>query len=336
MKAYLLKKTGSPSVLKISDVEEPELRPGQVKIRVKCIGLNYAEILSRKGQYNWAPKRPYVPGMEAYGEIVEVGEGVTKHRLGDLVITGSQTGSYAEYICVPEYMAFGAISSLSAEENAALLVNYMTAWVALVKLGKISSEDKVLIHAGAGGVGTAAIQIAKAIGAEVFATASKDHKIQLISDLGADHAINYAKQDFAAYIRENGGGIDLALEVVGGEVYRKSVELLNPFGRLVVAGFASISFNKWNPYTWWKTWKDAPKVNVMNMAIGSYGIMATHIGYLTSNEEIATEESDHMIKFLAQHNIKPVVGRTFSFDEMGAAHDWIESRQSVGKVVVKF
>ncbi len=335
MKAYLLKKTGSTKVLQIHEVEEPNPGPDQVKVKVSHIGINYAEILSRRGQYQWAPGKPYIPGMEAYGEVVGVGGQVKKLKVGDKVITGSQYGSYAEFITVPEYLAFQGIDEFDGEQNAALLVNYMTAWVALVKMGRVQKSDTVLIHAAAGGVGTAAVQMAKAMDTIVFGTASQSYKLDLVKDLGADHAIDYSKEDFADYIKERSGGIDFVLEVVGGEVYRKSIEILNPFGRLVVIGFASISFNKWNPFTWWKTWKDAPKADVLKMAVGSYGVMGSHIGYLTANEEIAINESGEMISFIRKHGIKPVVGKVFDFDELPAAHDYMESRKSVGKIIVK-
>jgi NADPH2:quinone reductase len=334
MKAYLLKNTGKPDVLTIQEVKEPSPGENDVKVKILSIGINYAEILSRRGQYQWTPKRPYIPGMESYGEIVEIGSKVKSHKVGDLVMTGSQFGAYAEYICVPDYMAFPANPQFTATENAALLVSYMTAWVALVKLGRISSQDKVLIQAAAGGLGTAAVQIAKAMGCEVYGTASRPNKIQLLSELGVDHPINYAEQDFEQYIKANGGGVDLVLEVVGGSVYQKSLSVLNPFGRLIITGFASITFKKWNPITWWKTWKDAPKVNVMKMAEGSYGVMGTHLGYLTNNKEIALHESQALIEFLNHHKIQPMVGRSFAFENLPEAHRWIESRDNYGKTVV--
>ncbi len=335
MKAYLLRKAGAPDSLKIEEVSEPTPKSGEVKIKISHIGLNYAEILSRRGQYSWAPKKPYIPGMEAFGEVVEVGEGVDSVKVGYKVIAGSQYGSYAEYICVRQYLAFPAPNGYSPEEAVSFLVNYMTAWVALKKLGRIESGEKVLIQAAAGGVGTAAVQLAKAFGGIVFGTASKDEKLNLLSELGCDYPINYASTDFKQFIEGQAGGVDLVLEVVGGDVFKKSIELLNPFGRLVVVGFASISLKKWNPFTYWKTWKDAPKVNVLKMAQGSYGIMGTHIGYLTGNEEISKNEGKAMTDFVEKHGIRPVVGKIFSFDHMAAAHEWIESRQSVGKVIVK-
>ena len=334
MKAYLLKKSGRPEVLKIHEVPEPVISKGHVKIKVQHIGVNYAELLSRQGKYSWAPKRPYIPGMEGVGEVIEVGEGCKRITVGQQVIFGGQYGSYAEQIAVPEYMVFPVLHHMNAEENAAFLVNYITAWVVLFKLGRIQSEDKVLVQAAAGGVGTAAVQLAHKLGAEVYGLAGSEDKLKLVKELGANEAINYRSSNWDSTIKEKSGGVDIVLELVGGEVFRKSRALLNPFGKMAVAGYASIPFQKWNPYSWWLTWKNAPKVSLMAMAKKSQGIMATHIGYLTQDPEIVENNYQELADYMVKHDIKPIVGKVFSFDQMPQAHAWIESRKSVGKVIV--
>ncbi len=337
MKAYQLTKTGKPKVLKISEAEKPAPEKDEILIKTEAIGINYAEILSRKGQYQWAPEKPYIPGMEAYGEIVAIGSEVKSYKVGDRVICGGQYGSYAEYFCTKEWLAFPGIKGFSAEENAALLVNFMTAWVALVKQGRLAKGEQVLIHAGAGGVGSAAIKLGKALGCKVYATAGSDEKVELMKSLGADIPINYRTQDFVQTLNKQGvKSVDFVLEVVGGEVFKKSIELLHPFGRLVVAGYASIPFKKWNPFTWWPTWRDAPKAQIMYMAKKSIGIYATHIGYLTGNEEVAKQVVGEMYDFVSKNQIKPLVGKTFDFDQMAQAHAFMESRKSTGKIIVKF
>ncbi len=335
MKAYLLRNHGQPGVLKIAEVIEPVPEANQVKIKVRYIGINYAEILSRRGQYNWAPKKPYIPGMEGMGEIVELGSAVKTHKLGDLVIFGNQTGAYAEYITVSDYMALPALPSFSEEENGAFLVTFMTAWISLFKMGRIKPEDVVLIHAAAGGVGTAAVQLASKFGSTVYGTASNSEKLELIKKLGAKSAINYQTEDFFDIIKDQEGGVDYVLEVVGGEVFKKSVELLNPFGRLVVTGYASIPFKRWNPWSWWLTWRDAPKAPIMNMAKNSYGILASHIGYLIEKPEIVKNNWSELVEFVQLHEIKPIISKIFDFDELPMAHEYMESRKSYGKILVK-
>ncbi len=334
MRAYEFRRSGKPEVLKLTEVPEPSPKENEVKVKIECIGINYAEILSRKGMYGWAPKKPYTPGMEAFGEIVEVGTEVEKLKVGEKVIVGRQYGSYAEYICTEQHLCFPAIEDFTPAENAAYLVNFMTAWVALKKMCKVSKGDRVLIHAAAGGVGTAAVQIGKALGCTVYGTASKKGKLELIEKLGATKAINYATQDFYEEIINDGGKLDSVLEVVGGEVFKKSLKLLKPFGSLAVIGFASINFKKWNPISWWRTWKDAPKVKILSMMKRSQGIFASHIGYLTGNTEVTSQIWEELKSFTEEHKLKPVVGKTFDFSEMPEAHRYMESRESVGKIVV--
>ena len=335
MQGYVLKRSGKSEVLKLQALPEPEVQAGQIKIKVQYIGINYAEVLSRKGQYSWAPKRPYTPGMEGFGQVVAIGEGVTQHQVNDWVVFGGQYGGYAEYTVVPAFMAFAAPAGYTPEQSAALLVNYMTAWVALVRLARIQPTDKVLIQAAAGGVGTAAVQIAAKWGCEVFGTAGAEEKLLLLKKLGASLAINYRTDDFYDRLEKYCGGVDVVLEMVGGEVFRKSKALLLPFGRIVVAGYASIPFNKWNPWSWWLTWKEAPKVQLMAMAKKTSGIMATHIGYLTQNQQVVQQQYQAMVQFIETHDIKPVVGRVFDFAELPQAHAFMESRQSTGKILVK-
>ncbi|SVC62193.1 uncharacterized protein METZ01_LOCUS315047, partial [marine metagenome] len=282
MKSYILKKYGNPDVLKIANCPEPV--PGSEEIRVKIgkIGLNYAEVQSRKGLYGWAPKLPYTLGMEAFGYVDMIGESVNSRKVGERVIVGCQYGTYAEKIVIPERQALSPIISFSDDENSAFAVNYLTAWVALMKVARLKSNDTVLVHAAAGGVGTAAVQIAKKFGCNVIGTASKNEKIEMLNNLGIDMAINYLHEDFEEIIKHkmNNNGVDVVLEVVGGDVFKKSMKLLNPFGRTVVAGFASLNLKKMNPISWVNTWKDIPRAKVADLAESSTGLLATHLGYL--------------------------------------------------------
>ncbi|MEP1033123.1 zinc-binding dehydrogenase [Ekhidna sp.] len=334
MKAYRLRKTGKTRVLKVEDIHEPTPKSKELKIKVITIGINYAEILSRKGQYSWAPKKPYVMGMECYGEVIEMGNDAVKYKVGDHVIVGQQYGSYAEYVCAPEHLCFPAFKEFTAEENAAYLVNFMTAWVALKKLCRVEAGERVLIQAAAGGVGTAAVQIGSALKCKVYGTASKDEKLELIKKLGGT-PINYRTNDFYSEIIKDGGKVHCVLETVGGDVFKKSMKLLDSFGRLVVIGFASMNFKIWNPFSWVKTYIDAPKVNMMNMAIESKGVFASHIGYLTENENLTSGIWDELHAFTKDNNLKPVVGKVFDFSDLPDAHTYMESRDSVGKIVIK-
>lgn len=308
----------------------------EVRVRIERIGINYAEVLSRKGLYRWAPELPYVPGMEAYGEIDAVGEGAGHRGLGEKVIVGAQYGCYAEWVTVPEAQALAAIPFYSPEENAAFGVNYMTAWISLMKMARVRATDTVLVTAAAGGVGTAAVQLARALGCTVYGTAGSDEKVARLRDMGIDGAVNYEKEDFEKRIRSvtEGRGVDVVLELVGGTVYRKSVHLLVPFGRIVVSGFASLDLNRWNPVSWIRAWRAIPRMNLSDMGVRSYGVLATHIGYLLNDMLRLREVWRELTAFVDEHAIRPVVGATFPFEQIGKAHELMESRQSIGKIVI--
>lgn len=337
MRAIVLERHGSPSVLGVSEIAAPAPTGDQVTVRIEAIGLNYAEILSRKGLYGWAPRLPYILGMEACGTIDAVGPEADPSRVGERVLVTRQTGCYAERVVVRGHLALPAIAGFSVEENAAFPVQFMTAWVAFFEMARLRPTDRVWITAAAGGVGTAAVQIAKKFGCTVVAGVGSDEKLDLVRRLGADVAINYRRPDFEDELRRatGGKGIDVALEVVGGEVFRATLRQLAPFGRIVVVGFAGLDLQKWNPISWYRTWRDMPKVRFMRLLKGSHAFMATHLGYLMADPQRLLDTWTALTAFVRQHGIRPVVGQTFAFDEMAAAHRLIESRHSTGKVVVR-
>ncbi len=336
MRAYVLKKSGDASVLKISNLKSSTPYPNEVLVKIETIGLNYAEIQSRKGLYGWAVKRPYVLGMEACGTIIKTGSRVNNLQVGQQVIVVSQYGCYAEEVVLPATQVLPVQPGFTSAENAAYAVQFMTAWVALIEICRIRATDRVLIQAAAGGVGTAAVQIAKAMGCQVFGTASNPAKLDLLKSLRIDHAINYSDTDFVEYIhdRTNGEGVDAVLEVVGGDVFRKSLALLNPFGRMAVVGFASLNLKKINPLSWWKTWRDIPRVKIDKMALGSQVVGASHLGYLLQDTERMLKIWNEMTRFTQEHNLKPIIGHEYKFEEMAEAHTLMESRGSHGKIVV--
>lgn len=335
MRAVELRATGRPSVLAPSDLPEPVPGAGEVRVRLDYTGINYAEILSRKGLYTWAPERPYILGMEGAGVIDDVGDDVDPAQVGRQVMVGTQFGCYAEKVVVPEERAIPAVESFTMEENAAFPVNYMTAWVALVEMARVGEGDRVVVTAAAGGVGTAAVQLAARLGCEVYGLVGSREKLDLVRSLGAVEALSYGDSDCFQRLRALSGGADVVLETVGGRVYRESQSLLNPFGRIVVAGFASLDPKRWNPLSWWRTWRDLPRARVGELAEASTGVMATHLGYLLNEPARLQAIFGRLRAFVADMEIKPVVGRVFPFEEVAAAHAFVESRASVGKVLLR-
>ena len=347
MRAIVLYRHGGPDVLRVSTVPDPTPGPGEARVRIEAIGVNFAEVLSRKGRYGWAPPMPYTPGMEATGTIELLGPGVEQRAIGDRVIVGAQHGAYAEKIVVPARQALPAIASFSIEENAAIAVNYLTAWVALMecaappsrpgRMARLRPADRLLVTAAAGGVGTAAVQIATRFGCATAGLAGSDTKLETIRALGAESAVNYRRADFEERLRVAAGrdGFDVALETVGGEVLRAVWPVLAPFGRVVVAGFASLSLQWWNPVSWLRAWRDLPRADIRSLAPASHGLLATHIGYLLADPPRLARVWEDLMAFVGAHGIRPVIGATFAFEDMREAHRLMESRRSVGKIVVR-
>jgi NADPH:quinone reductase-like Zn-dependent oxidoreductase len=329
IRQYLLRRHGAPDILELARGPSPVAGPGDVGVRVSAIGVNYAEILSRKGLYGWAPKMPYVPGMEAAGVIDALGPGVTDRVLGEPVVVGTQFGCYAERVVVPAVRALPGVAGYSAEENAAFAVNYATAWVALMEMARLRPADRVLVTAAAGGVGTAAVQLATAFGCDVIGAVGSDAKTDRVISLGARRGMTYGA------IRSQVKDVDVVLELVGGPVYRDALETLAPFGRLVVAGFASLNLQRWNPWSWWRTWRDIPRASIADLAQASRGVLASHLGYLLDDPPRLLGVWRDLTAFVERHGIRPVIGATFPFERMAEAHRLIESRRSVGKVVVE-
>jgi len=337
MRAYLLDRHGAASFLKIHDLPDPVPAADEAVVAVETIGLNWAEVQSRLGYYGWAPELPYVLGMEAYGEVVALGRGATGRAIGDKVIVGTQYGCYAERVAVPAARLRPAIEGYTPEENAAFGVNYTTAWVALFELARLRAGDRVLVDAAAGGVGTAAVQLARHAGAEVIGLAGSGDKLELLRELGVAAAINYreAGYDTAVLRATKGAGVDVLLALVAGETFRRNMRLLAPFGRAVVAGVAGLRYRGSNPLTWWGAWRDMPRADLRQLFPRSQGVMATHIGYLLDQPERLEGAWNRLRGFVLEHGIRPVVGATFAFEEIADAHARMEARQTTGKVVVR-
>jgi NADPH2:quinone reductase len=335
-RAILLERHGGVELLRPRLLPRGEPGAGEVGVRVRAIGVNYAEVQSRRGLYGWAPPLPYVLGMEACGEITGVGPGVAPDRLGERVVIGAQYGCYTDHVVVPSSQALPALEGFSDEENAAFLVNYLTAWIALVEMARLREGDRLLVTAAAGGVGTAAVQIGKRAGARVIGGVGSRAKLARVLELGAEHAVCYGDADLASEVRGVVGetGVDVVLETVGGAVFRQSLDLLAPFGRMVVAGFAGFALRRTNPLSWWRTYRDAPRVDLRGLAVASRGVLATHIGYLLADPPRLHRVWSELVAFTRAHGLRPVIGARFRFDEIGEAHRLMESRASVGKLVV--
>ena len=329
MRAVLLTRCGGPDVLKITEVPTPDPRPGEVRVKIRAFGINFAEILSRRGLYGWAPRLPYILGMEAFGEIDALGDGVTTHKTGDPVIVGTQCGTYAEYICAPADRALPPPRDYSAEQSAAFAVNYLTAWIGLMEMARLRPSDTLLVTSAAGGVGSAAVQIAAKSGARVIGAAGKG-KQDVVRSLGADVALDYDDPSWESQL----GEVNVVLEMTGAKTYRAALRHIAPMGRIVIAGATAALPRTRNPFARLAALRNLPRASIFDMLRRSYGVMSFHVGWLLDSGAITPQWAD-LVRFTEEHRITPVVGRVFAFEEIASAQRVLEERGNVGKVVVR-
>ena len=340
MKAVVITRHGGPEVLRVEDRPEPAVRPGEVRITVRAAGINFADLMARSGIYPDAPSPPCVVGYEVAGEVESVGEGVDSHSVGDRVLAGTRFGGYAELVSVPADQVLPLPDALGFEQGAAFPVNYATAYAALVIMGGLKSGERLLIHAAAGGVGIAATQVAKGIGAEIFGTASAS-KHDAIRAQGVAHPIDYRNLDFAEEaMRITGGvGLDLIIDAVGPSSFRKDYAILRPGGRLVMYGLSeaqtgdrrdvaavlrSLARMPLATMPWWKS------LQVMNENKGVFGLNMLKWWDAEGLDRVLEPLSGG----LAAGEFDPVVAESFPFERAADAHRFIADRRNIGKVVL--
>jgi NADPH2:quinone reductase len=320
MRAVLLTRHGGRDVLRITEVPKPEPRAGEVRVKIETIGINFAEVLSRRGLYGWAPRLPYILGMEAFGHIDGTGEPV---------IVGTQFGTYAESICVPASRALPAPRNFTPAQNAAFAVNYLTAWIGLFEMARLRTSDTLLVTSAAGGVGSAAVQLGAAFGARVIGAAGRG-KQDAVRQLGAVEALDYNNPSWHSRL----GDVDVVLEMTGGDVYRTALRHLAPMGRVVMAGASNAFPRTRNPFARIAALRDLPRASIFDMLRRSYGVMSFHVGWLLDAGRIERQWRE-LVAFVEEHGITPVVHAELPFEEIAESHRLLEERRNVGKVVVR-
>jgi NADPH:quinone reductase-like Zn-dependent oxidoreductase len=330
MRAVVITKHGGPEVFEIQERPDPELGPGEVRIEVAAAGINFADVMARMGLYQDAPPTPCVVGYEVAGTILELGEGVEGLVPGQRVLAGTQFGGYASQVVVPSGDVVPLPDRLSFEQGAAVPVNYATAWAGLVGYGVLEAGERVLVHSAGGGVGIAATQIAKKVGAEVYGTASPS-KHQRILELGVDRALDYTKQGWERGI----GQFDVILDAVGGKSFRTSYNLLRPGGRLIAFGASSVvSGEKKSVPTALKAVLRMPRFSLIKQMSESKAVIGLNMLTLWKDRGTLGPWIDPLSGMLGDGTIEPVVAGVFSFEEAGAAQTMIVERRNIGKVVL--
>ncbi|MBI2619818.1 MAG: zinc-binding dehydrogenase [Ignavibacteriales bacterium] len=338
MKAAVITKFGPPGVLKIQDLPMPEPGEGEVLVRVKVIGLNFADIFARLGVYPGIPDPPFVPGIEFAGIVETVGKKVRGVRKGDRVFGFSRQGAYAEVVKTRADYLTRIPKKMTFHQAAAFSVASFSAYHGLVTLANIKRNEKLLLHAAAGGVGTMAIQIARHLGAEIFATAGSASKLEVARKLGADHLVNYRAEDFADVIRResNGYGVDVVLDSVGGSVFRKGWNLLAPMGRYVLFGFAAMTGKR--SISKVKMLMESARVAVIfppSLVSRNVSLIGFNLYFLAHKVELFKRVAKVLIRWYEKGIIKTQIGSVYRFDQIASAHEFLQSRKSVGKVVVE-
>lgn len=327
VRKILLQEFGGPEVLQVREHNRPEVPRDGYLIEVKAIGINFAETVERRGAYKRNQALPYEIGKEAAGVIVERGPEAVEFAVGDPVIAVKfNNGCYSELIPAKADQVLPPPAEYSFEEMAAFANTFGTAWYAMHEIARARPGEAALIQAAAGGVGSAAVLLAKSFGCHpVLGTAGGAQKCAWVEQLGADACSDYRTQDFREMVREatSGRGVDYCLESVGGEAYERSLEALAPMGRLVIIGFSSIRENyaeaipRLHPLT------------VFHRSISVGGLNVDNLKY-QARRGIWRKLVDHV----EATGIKPRIGQVFSLEDAPAAHRAMESRQTLGKVLL--
>jgi NADPH:quinone reductase-like Zn-dependent oxidoreductase len=338
MRQIWISKSGPPEVLQVKEAPDPHPAAGELRIRVEASGVNFADIMGRLGLYPDLPRIPVVPGYEVAGRVDAAGAGADSSWIGRDVFASTRFGGYADVVCAPQAQVFPRPSDMSAEQGASIPVNYLTAWQLIVVMGGLKAGETVLVHSAGGGVGIAATQVAKHIGATVIGTASAG-KHEELRALGVNHLIDYRTEDFEQRARQitGGRGVELILDPVGGDSLKKGYRLLAPTGRLGMFGASSAATGKSRGYLGMAAmlantpWVQFNPLSLMNANKGVFGV---NLGHMWGEFDRMRPWMDQLMGLWESGAIRPKIARVFKFDEAAAAHHFIQDRRNIGKVLL--
>ena len=324
MKAIVINAFGGPEVLKIQEMDPPRINEHQVLIRVSAASVNFADVMTRQGAYHNAMQPPLTPGLDAAGIVAQVGSQVRSVKEQDRVIAFPTGGSYAEYAVANEHLTFVIPDTLDFESAAASPVVAFTSYNLLQTVGGLKTEETLLVHGAAGGIGTTAIQMARLMGAkQIIGTVGSDEKIQPARQAGADLVINYREQRFSEIANEatNGQGVDLILDPVGGNTFQESLACLAMFGRIV-------NFNN--------SGGEGGTVNTRQLHASCRSVLGFSLGTtLRYRPERIQKTAAYVMPMLGKKQIRFFVWGTYPLEYAGKAHELIESRKTVGKLLLQ-
>lgn len=335
MRQAVIPRHGTADVFEMRESADPAPGDGEIRIRVRAAGINFADILARIGLYPDAPKPPVVVGYEVAGVVDAVGGGVSNPYVGDRVVALTRFGGYSDCVVVPASQAYRFPERLSDAEAAAVPVTYLTAAIALYRMAAVSAGEVVLVHNAGGALGIAATQLARLRRATVIGTASAA-KHDALRSFGVDHAIDYRHGNVEAEVERltRGHGVDVVLDPLGGASFAASYRMLAPLGRLVMLGLSSMSGEKrsgWRVLRSWWAMKSFAPLSLINRNRGVFGLNVAHLW----NERSQLQPLMEMIMAeLSVGRLQPIVSRTFPLDRVADAHRFIQARSNIGKVVL--
>lgn len=321
MRAIVVKKPGGVDALTMVNLPMPEPGPGEVLIKVAAAGVNRADLLQRQGFYDPPSGATAVLGLECSGTVEAFGEGVTHLKTGNQVCALLTGGGYAEYVTVPAGQVAVVPTGINLIEAAGLMEVAATVWSNVFMMGKLQHGETLLVHGGASGIGTMAIQVGKAFGARVAVTAGSAEKLAFCKDLGADIGINHREQEFAVVLKELGIGADVILDIIGAKYLAANISALNTAGRLVVIGLQG---------------GVKAELNLSALLAKRAAIMATSLRARPAEEKAAIVSSmvSQLWPLITDGTVKPVIYRTFALSEASAAHQVLEDSSHTGKVLL--
>jgi NADPH:quinone reductase-like Zn-dependent oxidoreductase len=336
MRQIWVKKYGDPNVLQIENAPEPTPRTGEVRVRVEICGVTFADLLARMGMFAQTPKPPFIPGFEIVGVVDQVGQGVPNIKEGDAVFGFTQHGGYSSVVCVPHTQVFKRLKWMPAPDAAAISAHYLMAYMILVVMGSVRTGDKVLIHGASGGIGLAALDICRIIGAETYGTSSPEKHDFLLSH-GLQYAIDYRNHDFEKVLNNmtGGRGVQLIMDPFGGAYWPKNYRLLSPAGRLVHYGMASmVSGQKRSVLSTLRTMIMMPFYTPTKLMRDNKAVMGAGIQQLWTNFAITHPWMKQLITWYDEALFRPQISKLFPFEQATAAHQYLHERKNIGKVLL--
>ncbi len=337
MRQIVIAKHGATDVLKV--VEQEDITPkdeDDIIIKVKSIGVNFADTLMRVGFYPEAPPLPFVPGYECAGIVESVGKGVRKVKKGDKVLALTKFGSYATLSRAKENKTFLLPGNINFSKGAAIPINYLTAWIALNECARVRENESVLIHSCAGGVGLAAVQTASDKKCVIYGTAGSDEKCEFLKKSGVSYPINYKKADFVKEIKNiSPNGVDVILDSVGFEYLPRDREVLSHGGKIITFGLSGIKSGKRkNPiHTFFKKRKNY-LINPISLIFKNHGVIGLNVLPMWDRNEFLENCLDLILEKVESGKFNPVIAKEFPFEYVGEAHTYIEERKNIGKVIL--